>query len=353
MSGPNGSASPASSAAPTSAPAPASSGAPPNAQSGGPASTGTSSHGASTTVGMAPAPPTGLQQSPDSPPKIQFPFKAKIGEQEHEIDLAEYRHKVRIDGQEYELGLDELAKNQERLRSSMKRYEDASRLKKEAEARAAQVQAREEQLGRALRDPAQAFALLRRTLGEDGLIQAAADLVSKRLEYERLAPEQRQIHDRYSKQEQELEQRRAELDRRQAEIDRHNKEREDRLTEEHRQRLLAQWVPALESAGLPAKINGEPNMRLVRMLAETLRVARANNVPLTFSEAIGEVKRDFEAMFGFVRQREQAEQIAALESQPGRIPPEVPSTPARAPAQRRPISAEEYARQLRKTWDKR
>lgn len=305
----------------------------------------------------APHPPSGAQQQAaaeaEAPLSKRFPWKTKIGEQEHEIDLAEYRHRVKIDGQDYELGLDELAKNQERLRSSMKRYDEASRLKKDAEAAVAKIEQEKRSIVAQLKDPAQALGLLRRALGVDRFNDAVIGEYRRLKAYAEMPDEERAVYDRHSQREDQLQRQRYDLERREQAIKAAEDARMQRLETERARALIAEWVPALERAGLPVKVNGQINERFTRMLAVEIKKARDNKVPMTLEEAVNLVREDYENMVGYEVQRRQAAAVAQLEAQPGRADPDPRTAPAPPRRREQPrISAAEFERNLRKTWQR-
>jgi hypothetical protein len=307
----------------------------------------------------APAPPSGMQAegAPPEAPKPRFPWKtkARVGEAEHELelDLAEYRHRVKVDGEELEVPFEDLGKSYERVRASMKRFDEASKLKREAEQREQALGEKMQRLEQTLSNPQSAARVLKKVLGEEGFYSMLADELAQRVEYEKLPPQERQAYDQRSQREQQIAQRESALARREAEAKRLEEQRVGRLAQERQQQLVAEWVPALEAAGLPAKINGQPNGRMIAMLAETLRTARANKVPLTLREAVGMVREEYDALVSHAQQQRQQQTVAALEAQPGRMDPAAPTTPAAAPRQRQQrMSAADFQRELNKTWQR-
>jgi hypothetical protein len=289
-------------------------------------------------------------------PKPRFPWKtkARVGdaEQELELDLAEYKHRVKVDGEELEVPFEDLGKSYERVRASMKRFDEASKLKREVEQREQAMAAKVQKLEETLRNPQSAARVLKRALGEERFYDMLANELAQRIEYEKLPPDQRAAFDQRSQQEQTLSRREQELARREAEIKRAEEQRVGRLAEQRQQQLVAEWVPALEAAGLPAKLsNGQPNGRMIAMLAETLSTARRNSVPMTLREAVAMVRDEYNELVSHHQRQQQQQTVAALEAQPGRMDPAAPTAPP--PVQRQPqrrMSAVDFQRELDRTW---
>lgn len=352
-----------SDAAPIAAPAAA-----PSAPTSAPAASPASSAPAS-----APSPPTGQQApaeataAPAPPKRDPVPWKTKhrIGEEEHEIELdvspflAEYKRKVKLDGREFEVPLEEAFKSYERVRSSMSRFDEAAKARKEAEAIKTQMQQREQALEAALTDPRKILAIAERTLGEDAFMEAITERIRSRLEYEGLPPEQRQQRDqmtaaerKLADREREIAKRDREVAQREAALKAEREQRIDTMAKARQQQMVAEWTPMLEAAGLPAKLNGAPNMRLMRMLAETLTTAKRAGMPMTLADGIASVRDEYEAMVGYSVQQRQAQAMAAAAEQPGRAENVTPPA-QRAPARKQYTNAADFERELRKTWTQR
>lgn len=349
------------------------------AQSGGgaPAGGSQSSPGASQ-GGGDPSPstvaPTGSQPSSAAPPPARTPVpwktKHRIGDQEHELEidvspfLDSYRRKVKLPKRqgeghdEVDVPVEEAFKSYERVRSSMARFDEASRLRKEAETMRSEMQEREKRIEAALRDPKKVLALARQTLGEDVFLASITEQIAERIEYEKLSPQERAQRDRMTEAEKRAATRERELAQRAAAIER--KEREVREAEERRmsaladvrqQQLIAEWTPKIEAAGLPAKLGDKPNMRIIRMVASTMQDAKRSGIAMTLEEAIGIVREEYEAMVGHSVQARQAAAIQAAQEQPGIAEPMV--SQRRAPPQRSGVSFEDFERSLRNDWQRR
>lgn len=322
---------------------------------------------ATTPAANAPSPPTGQQEpAAAAPPPARQPVpwktKHKIGEEEHELELdvspflAEYKRKVKLDGREFEVPLEEAFKSYERVRSSMSRFDEAAKARKEAEAVKTQMAEREKRIEAALTNPKTALDFVERTLGEDAFLTAITERIRARMEYDALPPEVRQQRDQMTAAERKLMERERQLADRDRQIAEREKavaaEREQRINamaQERQKQIIAEWVPALEAAGLPAKLNGQPNQRMIQMLADTMVRAKRSGMPMTLSEGIATVREEYEAMVGYSVQQRQTQAMEAAQAQPGRGENVTPPTQRQPPA-RKYQTAEEYARELRKTW---
>ena len=354
-------------AAPAS-PAPSSGGSPPPAASA-----------------SAPAAPSGLQAPPPAVERTPVPWKtkAKIGDAEHEVDLdvspflETYKRKVKLDGEEVEIGLDDAYKSTERAKASFKRFEEAAKERKAVDAERAQLTQQIERIERRLSSPDHAPAVMRQALGakytsavvadlrravqggDRDALEAMADVVAERLEYERLPPEQRQQRDamtaaemRAAQREQQAAQREREIDGRERAMKASEERRIDAMAQVRQRELVAEWTPALERAGLPA------TPRVMREVARVISDARANKIPKTLADAISEVAEDLAGLTQHAAQRQQAAVTQAVAQQPGAVPPQAPTT---APKPRDPsgrfqgdaMTAEQFARDLRSSWGKK
>jgi hypothetical protein len=349
-----------SNAAVPGAPAPA---AAPSAPTSAPASTGAPTPSA---PASSEAPASGTQPiTPAAPRRDPVPWKTKVklGEEEleTEVDVApfleSYKRKVKLDGEEVEVGPDDAFKSYERHKTSMKRFEEAAKIRTEAEQRHAQLDQQVEQIRAIVSDPVKGFALLEKNLGTEKVDEWAIQRALKLVELEQMTPEQRQQHTARTEAERQAAARQAELDRREAAIrqqeERAKAEREKRITQmaaERQRAMIAEWTPKLDAAGLPAMLPGPdgksvPNERIFRMVAETMRRARDAKAPITIDDAIAMVRDEYEALVGPALERRRRAELDALQQQPG--------TPPRAPNGRfagQELTAEELSRQLRQSW---
>lgn len=176
--------------------------------------------------------------------------------------------KVKIDNTEKELPEDEVVQGYQMRQASDKRFQEAHKMRKDAE-----------NLLRGLADPEVTWEILKK-LGHDPDKLAEARLM-KRLELERMSPEQREAF--MAKQELEQmrqEQRQREEFEQQAKI--------DELTKHYETDFEQQAITALQKTGLPA------SPYAVLQMAWYVQKAMERGVDLTFEEVAPFVKKDMQ-----------------------------------------------------------
>lgn len=314
-----------------------------------------------TAPGAAPAAP------PPRAPTL-WKTKHKIGDVEHELEidvnpyLDGYKRKVKIgDGEEVEVGLDEAYKGHERVRASMKRFEEAKKLKGEFEQKLETIRERDKRIEANLENPAKTIPFLLRRWGEEKFLEAVVPIVKRRFEYEQLSPDQRRERDQmsaaeraaYERDRKIVERERALADRERA-FKAENEKRVAAQAQEREAKLLAEWVPALERGGVPAKLVDPkdpsktiPNRRAIAMLADVLTDARANKVSMTLAEAVEVVRDEWDAIVGTATKARADAAAAAAAQQPGRTPPAQPTPPPRPQRKPGPVSLEQIERDRR------
>lgn len=359
---------------------------------GGAAPSAPTSTPAATPAASPAAPPAGAQQQPSGPQPapqrapVPWKTKARIGDAEHEVEidvdpfLRDYKRKVTFDGREVELGLDDAYRLHGLEQASFRRFREAGDAKKAAEREVGEMRGKIERLGAALGDPQRVVPMMRKTLaekyiptiaaelrsavedGDPAALQALTEIVTERVTYEKMAPDQRSVFDATRTRSREAERRAAELDARDRQIaarEKAIKERAERETEAESQRIqqqrIAEWVPKIEAAGLPAMTKGPdgqqvPNRRVIAWVADALVNAREAGHPITLERAIELAREEYEAMVGPALTRSRQQQSAAIDAQPGRG--DAPNVEARPLPAAQPGSSEAYLRELRRSWNR-
>lgn len=300
--------------------------------------------------------------------KLPWKTKAKIGEEEQELEidvapfLESYKHRVKVDGQESEVELAELAKRYERSMASIKRFEEASALRKQFEAERQAMAEREQKLEQAFADENKIIPIIRRTLGEEKWSRIIKEEQEAQARLAALSPEQREWLTTAEQRERELAQQAAKVRQQEQAIQAQREQYINRQAEERQRQFIAEWVPALEKAGLPAKVkgpNGEmvPNPRLIREVATVVRAAREAGTAITIEEAVRTVREEYEQLVGYEVERRKAAEMEALQQQPGRSQPAAHSAseerPASRPATSGRMTTDDFRRQLRQMDGKR
>lgn len=253
---------------------------------------------------------------------------------ELEIDIADaiagHKRKVKVDGEEVEVGLDDAFRSFERVRASMKRFDEAAAIKKDAETKIARAEAREAKVRETLSDPTKALPLVKRILGEDLYYRAIAEDVADRVKYERLPPEQRSQVDRQRKAQTEAERVEAQLAARKAELDRREREFSEREGRTHVDRARAEITAELEHARLPV------TQTTIGLLARVKAQAARAGTKLSPEEAVAEVRSELRSMMSGLAADPSAlrellgengadalrqAELARLQEQPGRRAP--------------------------------
>lgn len=342
-----------------------------SAATASPAATAGSAGSAATAGTATPSETTPGAAAPPPAARVPVPWKtkAKVNDEEHEVEidvdpfLQSYRRKVKVDGEELEVDIDTLAKGHERVRSSMKRFDEAAKLKKQVDADKAKLDGQVKALETALGDPKRVLAIARKTLGEDKFLEEIVGIVAERMEYEKLPPAERKLRDAQSDGERKAAEReKAIADREKALEERERREkaakeeRVGKLAEASKTKLIEKWTPALEAAGLPATIPGKdgkapvPNMRIISMLAGVMNRAREAGAPLRLEDAVEAVREEYDQLVGPAVERRRKAELDAIQEQPGRGE-RAPEAERAGPPRRRnteePMSTSEYLRSLR------
>lgn len=183
------------------------------------------------------------------------------------------RFKVKPDGKEEEVDLDTLLKRYELSQASHKRMEEASRLRKEAEAQAAQMKALVEQ---AKADPGALF----KALGVEARGWAEKYL-TEQLELELLSPEERELRELRSwRQQQEAERVKKQEEEAQAQ--------KELLSVQAATEIESEVVDALKSSGLKA------TPRTVARVAEIILASLEGEGPrMKATDALQRLQREY------------------------------------------------------------
>lgn len=306
-----------------------------------------------TQQGGAPAtpPPTTPQRDPW---KVKHKHKlpgengAEERELELELDLSEhlagYKRKLKADGREHEVTVEQAFERWPLSEAAWTRMEEAKHLRTQAEQNIERVK----QLDALIRTPEGAADVLRASLGEEKFMEMCFHIVTDRIAYEKMTPEQRTQHDARVKADAEARKR-----------DRSHKSREQQLADRERalnereakgirERLVREWPQYLEQAGVPA------NEASIGDMARVMQDARRLGYRISPQEAAAQVKKNLDTYLSSVlkgdptklrellgeegAQKLQQLEVQRLEQQPGRtisIPNNAEQPPARQTTQRR------------------
>lgn len=332
----------------------------------------------------------GGQQTPPPAERQPVPWKtkARVGDAEHELELdvspflESYKRKLKLDGEEVEVSLEDAFKGYERAKPSYKRFEEAAQMRREVEAERAKLKQQIETIEGHLADPVRAVPIMQQALGpkyvsavlgdlrqrvnagDAEAINGLVDIVEERQAYLQLSPEDRARRDRMTEAERRAAEREAAIAAREREIaerDRRAREAEERRIEqikhERIQALTAEIVPQLDALGVPVKLDdGNVDYTWVQEVGRIMRHAQENQIPKTLSEAVREVGERYKRMVSHALQRQQQSQMQAIQEQPGRAAPSAPKDPPRAAngrfQSREPESLEEIRARLRAAYQR-
>lgn len=280
--------------APTSAPAPSGPG--PSGAGPGitPAGSGSGPVGAPSGQPAAPA-------APQQPKRDPWMRKVAIGEgdarQEHELDLsehlAEWRHKVKVDGSEMEVGISDLVEMYPLAQGAQKRFVEAAKQRKEAAAMVETFNKQREALRGLLKTPETAFQVLEQAFGGAAQLQRALeDKLASIYEYEKMTPDQRRQADQRRDAETAYQRRDRELREREQRIQQQEQTAHKANVDQTFAKLQKSVPAALESAGLVA------TPHTIDLFAQVKQSARASGVQMTDAQAAAIVKREVEALVG-------------------------------------------------------
>lgn len=309
------------------------------------------------------------------PVLIKHRAKAKIGEQEHEIDLdidiaehiANSKHKFKADGADHELTLSELLERAPLAQGAFRRMTEGTNAKKEAEALVQKFQGERAKLVETLRDPKKALGILERTLGRDRLLQAVEAMVADEIATAKLTPEQRAQRDQSTQRERDIEAREQQLKANEEKAAQRKRDDDKREADAMIARWREEWPKHLEA------VKVKSTQHTLKLMAGVKSAAKAAGYPISDEQAAKEVAREVQQLIGGldgkalqelapnVAQDVQRTQIDQLNSTvPGRIaqmqqgnpPPRTEQKPPPATLeefrdQRREEADEAYQRRLR------
>lgn len=191
-------------------------------------------------------------------------------------EKARQRFKVKIDDEELEVDQDEVVKGYQKAQASTKRFQEASRIKKEAEELREQM----------LQNP---FAALSDKMDKKQLREMTEQWLLEQLNEDQLSPEQRRLRELEAKEKAWQEERE----------DRERKAAESKLQEDASraaQEYEKQFVSALEARDLPK------SFATIKKMAYHIRNAAQNNYELSVDEAADlvqdEVQNDIRDLVG-------------------------------------------------------
>lgn len=357
-------AAPAAPSAPTSSPNPRGWGPKP---SNGAAPTGQVSAPAPSAQQVATGAPPVEREKPTTPGRGQHVIKHKLDDgREIDVDASEYienytkglKRKVKVDGQEREVGLDELEKRYTLADSAYRRFEEAANLKKQMEAREAQIRQGLQGLQERLGNPETAAAELRSILGEERYTQMVRGEMAKLARLAAMTPEQRAELQRRQEAEKGLTERERQIQERERQVKEAEARYKQAQHEAQTKQLFEQYqqqVPVhLKNAGVP--VTPEAIGRWTELKRQALRA----KIPVSDADIASKVGEEMRALaahyaqalppeelrktLGPAAEKLRQAEVERVQSQPGRKAQTVASAASMPKDIRTP---EEYRRFLR------
>jgi hypothetical protein len=320
-----------------------------------------------------PRPTTDATQTPAAKPTRE-PWKVKhkhrlsgddgaeARELELELDLTEhlagYKRKVKADGRELEVTVDEAFERYPLAQGAFSKMEEAAQLRTRAEQQIEGVR----RLDAMMRDPDSASDILRATLGEEKFLDMAFKVVADRIGYEKMTPQQRAQHDRDQKAAADARKRDREIQQRERTLTEREKAINQRDADALRERFMKEWPAHLEAAGVPTTDTA------ISMMAGVMQEYRKVGHRITPEQAAREVRSRIDALLGGIVKGDPERvrgllgedganklrqlEVQKLEEQPGRTisVPEGQQQPTPRPTQRtqEPQSLEALRAQMRR-----
>lgn len=200
---------------------------------------------------------------------------------EKELDvapfLATYERKVKIDGQEVPVSLDDAFRAASIEKASARRFTEADRVRKEAEARLARI----EEADRNMADPVVAKRVLSKRMGRETWEKFVLGEAAAILEYDKMPPEERRRIDERTAYEQKLMEERGQLAQKEAEIRRWEESQRAQRETALRARVEREWPPILANHGVPRGMVGDA----MREMIDELRTAKKRGIHMSELEA--------------------------------------------------------------------
>lgn len=241
------------------------------------------------------------------------------------------KYKVKIDDQEVEVDESELLSGYQMRRASQKRFEEAARLKKEAEQKVEFLK----------KNPEKALESLGLNVRE-----LAENYILKQMEDEKLTPEQKKLREYEEKL-------RSYEDEKKQQEEAKRKEEEIKLEEHYKQEYSKKMKEALDSSGLPK------TPYTVRRMAHLMSRALENGLEMEPKDAVGILREEYisdikqllgqadgETLLGLLG-KEVSDKIRKTEL--AKVKAKTPPTPVKAPEVAKP--KEEEKPKKKKTWD--
>lgn len=269
---------------------------------------------------------------PLTPAEERYYYERLVNGQPEKVDISDWKTKLKVDGREVETDLKTMIKRAQLERTSFKRIEEASKLKQQLAQQEQTIKKRMD----ALKNP-EVLANYLQQNHPDFFAKAAEQFIAEQIRIQKLPPEVREREARITKQQREFERQKAELARERAAIEAEKRAQSVARGKAMLNKWKQEWPAEFQRLGAP------PGVAVMNDLFEEtvaiLQRAHKLNVDLPIQEAqkqaveryrerVGATLRALppEALRGLVGDDGLAKLAAvrdqAIDTQPGRTPPE-------------------------------
>lgn len=284
---------------------------------------------------VAPSAPAGVSPAGDkplTPAEERYFYERMVNGQPEKVDISDWKTKLKVDGREVETDLKTMIKRAQLERTSFKRIEEASKLKQQLAQQEQTIKKRME----ALKNP-EVLANYLQQNHPDFFAKAAEQFIAEQIRLQKLPPEVREREARITKQQREFERQKAELARERAAIEAEKRAQSVARGKAMLNKWKQEWPAEFQRLGAPA--GDAVNNELFEETVSILQRAHKLNIDLPIGEAqkqaveryrerVGATLRALppEALRGLVGDEGLAKLAAvrdqAIDTQPGRTPPE-------------------------------
>lgn len=265
----------------------------------------------------APSAPTGGAPAPESAARAPVMFRPKDADREFDISeaienhLRGYARKVKVDGQEVEIPLEDAYKHAGLETASRRRFNEATKLRDEAKRAMEAV----DRAARAIANPERAEVVLSNKWGRQKFDAWIISHAERILAEENLSPADRRALDVRRERERQIEERQAAIDARDAELRRKEEAGKREAHRATRERVEREWPPMLRSLGVP---EGFTRDAMKGMIAE-INEAKKLGIGLSEREAASRVAAEIRRKIGVLAPPAPTPETVA--KQPGRESP--------------------------------
>jgi hypothetical protein len=295
--------------------------------------------GTSGVGGVGPGAGAPTKPGGNATPEEKFLYKrAKEDGTFDEIDISDYKHRIKVDGVEQELSLKEAFKERQLAQASFRRFEEAAKTKALYDKKLNEFK---EIKTKFIDNPKVMMNHLKTLLPKEQLMQMFVGEIKQYQEYMALPPQVREAQDRMTKAQQQMQQKEMALRKREEAQKQFEANQRKAKVQALQKKYEAEWPQQLQALGVP----NDPALIKASMqeTARLLRTASKSGHKLTPNEAmqyaVAQLKKQYagtitsaspEALRSFLGDETLSKisqaQVSRVQQQPGRTPPETQAT---------------------------